>query len=117
MISPAYDSFSETLSTLNFARRAKSIKNKAHINEDIDQKAVILQYEVELKKLRRDLDDKNRLIHSNEVVMQLEEEKRQAEDDKQLAIDALEQASRKYLEERDEKRKLEVSSNKIIPKG
>jgi len=108
MISPAYDSFSETLSTLQFARRAKNIKNKPYINEDLDQKAVIRQYELELKKLRSTLEENNRLLHTNELIIQLEEEKKQAENDKQLALDALEQASFKYLQERDEKKRLEV---------
>jgi len=65
---------------------------------------------VELKKLRNELDEKTRLIHSNEVVMQLEEEKKRAEEDKQKAIFALEQASMQYLQEREEKKKLEVKN-------
>ena len=36
-ISPAQCSFNESLSTLNFAKRAKNIKNRPVINEDIDQ--------------------------------------------------------------------------------
>jgi len=108
MISPAYDSFSESLSTLHFARRAKNIKNKPHINEDLDQKALIRQYEIELKKLRNELDEKNKLMHTNELVIQLEDAKKQAEQDKMLAIDALEQASQKYFQEREERKNLEV---------
>ncbi len=109
MISPSNDSFSESLSTLHFARRAKNIKNRPRVNEDLDQKALIRQYEIELKKLRVELDEKNKIIGGNEVIVQLEEEKKQAEEDKLLAIDALEQASRKYLQEREEKKFLEVN--------
>jgi len=36
MISPAPEAFSETISTLKFATRAKKIKNDARINEDVD---------------------------------------------------------------------------------
>ena len=36
MISPAFESFPESLSTLKFATRAKKIKNEAKINEDVD---------------------------------------------------------------------------------
>ena len=36
MISPSISSFSESLSTLKFANRAKNIQNKPIINEDID---------------------------------------------------------------------------------
>jgi hypothetical protein len=38
MISPAFEAFAESLSTLKFANRAKNIKNQAHINEDLDEK-------------------------------------------------------------------------------
>ncbi len=54
------------------------------------------------------MDEKNRLIHTNELVIQLEEEKKRAEEDKQAAINALEQASKQYLQEREEKKRLEV---------
>ncbi len=93
---------------MHFARRAKNIKNRPIINEDVDHRALIRQYEVELKKLRSELEEKSRLIHSNELVMQLEEEKKRAEEDKKKAIYALEQASMQYLQEREEKKKLEV---------
>ncbi len=52
MISPAPEAFHESLSSLKFAHRAKSIKNRPAINEDLDQKALIRKYENELKKLR-----------------------------------------------------------------
>jgi len=39
----------------------------------------------------------------------MEEQKKRAEEDKNLAIMALEQASKQYLQERDEKKRLEVS--------
>jgi hypothetical protein len=60
--------------------------------------------------LRKELDEKNRQIHSNELVMQLEEERKRAEEDKKKAINALEEASMQYLQERDEKKKLEVKN-------
>lgn len=121
MISPSHVSFNESLSTLHFARRAKNIKNKPKINEDLDQKALIRQYEDELKKLRSELEQKNKLISTNnimtslncsnmsemEIFSQLEEQKKRAEEDKNLAILALEQASKQYLQERDEKKRLE----------
>jgi hypothetical protein len=74
----------------------------------VDHRALIRQYEVELKKLRAELDEKNRQIKSNELIIQLEEEKKRAEEDKQAAISALEQASKQYLQEREEKKRLEM---------
>lgn len=55
MISPSCDAFSESSSTLKFATRAKKIKNQAVINEDVDQRALLRKYEIELKKLKLEL--------------------------------------------------------------
>lgn len=41
MITPSPDSYGETLSTLKFSNRAKSIKNHAKINEDLNQNALL----------------------------------------------------------------------------
>lgn len=41
MVTPSPDSYGETLSTLKFCNRAKSIKNNAKINEDINQNALL----------------------------------------------------------------------------
>lgn len=50
-ISPAHYNYDETLSTLRYASRAKSIKNKPHINED-PKDALLREYENEIKKLK-----------------------------------------------------------------
>jgi len=55
MISPAAEGFGESISTLKFATRAKKIKNEARINEDVDQRALLRKYEIELKKLKNQL--------------------------------------------------------------
>lgn len=36
MITPAFESYQESLSTLKFANRAKHIRNAPRINEDVD---------------------------------------------------------------------------------
>lgn len=54
-VSSSSDSFSETVSTLKFATRAKKIKNCAVVNEDVDQRALLRKYEIELTKLRNEL--------------------------------------------------------------
>ncbi len=77
MISPAHESFSESLSTLHFAQRAKKIKNRPVINEDLNNRALIRQYELELRNLRNELEQKNKMLQSNELVMQFKEEKEQ----------------------------------------
>ena len=79
----------------------------AVINEDEDQKAVLHRYEVELGKLREELETKNKNLVDKGRVIQLEEEKRKAEQDKKAAMAALELRSREFFNEREEKRKLE----------
>lgn len=50
-VSPADYNYDETLSTLRYAARAKSIKNKPIINED-PKDALLKEYEEEIKKLK-----------------------------------------------------------------
>ena len=50
-ISPAYLNFEETLSTLRYADNAKKIKNKAVINESVQDK-MIRELKEENKKLK-----------------------------------------------------------------
>ncbi len=50
-VSPADYNYEETLSTLRYAARAKSIKNKPKINED-PKDALLKEYEEEIKKLK-----------------------------------------------------------------
>ncbi|XP_038077912.1 kinesin-like protein KIF15 [Patiria miniata] len=52
-VHPGAKCFGETLSTLNFARRAKMIKNKAVVNEDTQGNTLHLQ--MEIKRLREQL--------------------------------------------------------------
>jgi kinesin family protein 3/17 len=103
MISPSWEGFGESISTLKFATRAKKIKNEARINEDVDQRALLRKYEVELRKLKQELTEKNKHSH----LVQLEEEKRRAEQDKAAAITALEERNRDFILEREEKKRLE----------
>lgn len=51
-LSPANYNYEETLSTLRYADRAKSIKNKPRINED-PKDALLKQYESEIQELKQ----------------------------------------------------------------
>jgi len=90
MVSPSSDAFGESQSTLKFATRAKKIKNEARINEDIDQRTLVRKYEIELRKLKQELDAKNNILSNTEQIMKLENERKRAEEDKNAAIHALE---------------------------
>ncbi len=107
MISPSLDSFFESLSTLKFANRAKAIKNEAHVNEDLDHRMLLRKYERELKQLRLELEKKSKNVVDKKHLLELEEQKRRAEEDKLAAITALEQRSRAFLKEQKMKRYLE----------
>ena len=52
----------ETVSTLKFAHRAKSVRNSAHVNEDADQRTLLRKYEQELRKLRAELQLRQREV-------------------------------------------------------
>ncbi|XP_069769579.1 kinesin-like protein KIF15 [Narcine bancroftii] len=57
-VHPGSKYFGETLSTLQFARRAKLIKNKAIVNEDTQGN--ILQLQAEIKKLKEQLSEQSK---------------------------------------------------------
>lgn len=107
MASPALEAFTESLSTLKFANRAKSIKNEARINEDLDQKSLLRKYERELKRLRSELEQRSRNVVDKRRLLELDEQRRRAEEDKMAAIRALEARSLEMMREKAEKRKLE----------
>lgn len=107
MISPALEAITESLSTLKFANRAKSIKNEARVNEDLDQKSLLRKYERELKRLRAELEEKSRNVVDKRRLLELDEQRRRAEEDKMAAIRALEERSREFMREKEEKKKLE----------
>jgi kinesin family protein 3/17 len=107
MISPAFEAMQETISTLNFANRAKNIKNEAKVNEDLDQKSLLRKYERELKKLRAELEERNKNVVDKRRLLELDEQRRRAEADKMTAIRALEATSLEFMHEKEEKKKLE----------
>eukprot|EP00877_Chromochloris_zofingiensis_P011298 jgi/Chrzof1/6421/Cz18g10030.t1 len=108
MISPAMEAFSESLSTLKFANRAKNIKNQAIVNEDADQQTLLRKYERELRRLRAELQRRNRELVDKRHLIEVEEQKRRAEADKLAALTALEARSQEFMKEKEEKRQLEA---------
>jgi kinesin family member 11 len=54
-ISPASCNLEETLSTLDYAHKAKSIRNKPEINQKLVKKALIKEYTEEIDRLKREL--------------------------------------------------------------
>ncbi|KAI1886935.1 hypothetical protein AGOR_G00200890 [Albula goreensis] len=54
-VSPASINLEETLSTLEYAYRAKNIMNKPEVNQKLTKKALIKEYTEEIERLKRDL--------------------------------------------------------------
>lgn len=73
-ISPADINYDETLSTLRYASRAKSIANKPRINED-PKDAQLRQYQEEILKLKQLLGESQQMETRQEQKLWLEGEK------------------------------------------
>ncbi|KAL7747791.1 Kinesin- motor protein [Sorochytrium milnesiophthora] len=76
-VSPARCNFDETMSTLDYAHRAKNIRNKPQINQRMPKKVAIKEYVHEIEKLKQDLQsarDKNGIILSPERYKELTED-------------------------------------------
>ncbi|XP_072292612.1 kinesin-like protein KIF11 [Eucyclogobius newberryi] len=68
-VSPSSSNIEETLSTLEYASRAKNIMNKPEVNQKLTKRTLIKEYTEEIEKLKRDLAasrDKNGVYLSAE---------------------------------------------------
>lgn len=54
-VSPASINLEETLSTLDYAHRAKNITNRPEVNQKFSKKALLQEYIAEIEKLKKDL--------------------------------------------------------------
>eukprot|EP00958_Prasinococcus_capsulatus_P009934 scaffold965_cov344-Prasinococcus_capsulatus_cf.AAC.2 len=64
-VSPALEAVGESLSTLKFADRAKTVKNAARVNQDVDQRTLLRKYERELRRLRGELAERSKIVVSS----------------------------------------------------
>lgn len=55
-VSPAKVSMDETISTLEYASRAKNIKNKPQVNQTLSKQVHLMEYVTEIDRLRSDLE-------------------------------------------------------------
>ena len=55
-VSPLGSYFEETLSTLKFAARARTIQNKPQVNEVVSDAALLRRYRNEINHLKQELD-------------------------------------------------------------
>lgn len=82
-IAPALLNTEESLSTLQFATRAKTIKNKPEVNEVVDDKAMLKRLQKEVQELRSQLGKmKEDALH--EEMKLLQSEKLKVEEDRSI---------------------------------
>ncbi|KAJ7063348.1 P-loop containing nucleoside triphosphate hydrolase protein [Mycena amicta] len=83
-VSPARSNMEETLSTLDYALRGKSIRNKPELNQRMTRNSLLKEYVAEIERLKADVlaaREKNGIFFSDESWAQLsaEHEMRQTE--------------------------------------
>ncbi|XP_059045924.1 kinesin-like protein Klp61F [Achroia grisella] len=86
-ISPGHKDLEETMSTLEYAHRAKNIQNKPEINQKMTKKAILKEYAEEIDRLKRDLQaarDKSGVYLANETFAEMtlkqEEQKKEIQE-------------------------------------
>lgn len=77
-ISPSRSNLEETLSTLDYAYRAKDIRNKPELNQRMTRNTLLKEYGIEIERLKADLiaaREKNGIFFSEETWAQMNAEK------------------------------------------
>lgn len=88
-ISPVENAFLESVSSLKFANRAKSVKNVAVVNEDKSDSAMLSSYQTEIKKLRALLSEKASTSIDRSEFERLQEQSRMATMEKTVIVTEL----------------------------
>ncbi|KAK0450884.1 kinesin 2 [Armillaria borealis] len=73
-VSPARSNIEETLSTLDYAMRAKSIRNKPEVNQRMTRNSLLKEYVAEIERLKADVlaaREKNGIFFSEETWNQM----------------------------------------------
>ncbi|GFP98341.1 probable 125 kDa kinesin-related protein [Phtheirospermum japonicum] len=116
-ISPSAHCLDETLSTLDYAHRAKSIKNKPEANQKVSKAVLLKDIYVEIERMKQDIRaarEKNGVYIPHERFTQEEAEKKvknerieQLESDLNVSEKQLDKYRELYLNEQEEKLNVE----------
>lgn len=104
-VSPARSNMEETLSTLDYAIRAKSIRNKPEVNQRMTRNALLKEYIAEIERLKADVlaaREKNGIFFSEETWTQMTAEQELRETEMQEArkqVEVVESQLRNVKEE------------------
>ncbi|KAJ3219906.1 hypothetical protein HDU67_008435 [Dinochytrium kinnereticum] len=115
-ISPSTTNWEETNNTLKFAERVKRVQIKAHLNQVLDEKALIQKYKMEIADLRNKLERTNELLERERQLQEQDSQKSLRQQYEEQLHES--QLVRTALKERIEHlTKLILSSNSVTPKA
>lgn len=109
-ISPADSNYVETISTLRYACRAKSIQNLAHVNEE-PKDALLRHFQEEIKELKRQLEEGtfvNGICTDEDDEEEIDDD--DEEEEEEIEID--EDKEKERLEKKDKKRRERAKEKK-----
>lgn len=112
-ISPAACNLEETLSTLDYAHRAKNIQNRPEINQKLTKKALLKEYTNEIEALKKDLAaarDKNGVYLAEDNYNMMTEKLQEQE----AAIKEMEDQITALIEEKEKIQELFVKTDKQL---
>ncbi|KTW30625.1 hypothetical protein T552_00341 [Pneumocystis carinii B80] len=121
-ISPEKINLEETISTLEYANRAKSIKNKPQVNQMMTKKTLIKEYIQDIERLKNDLNacrQKTGIYLAESSYKELTEENQSNKalvEEQQRKIDALESSLRSTREQFEQNMKLFIQTKKDLEK-
>ncbi|KAH9951942.1 P-loop containing nucleoside triphosphate hydrolase protein [Amylocystis lapponica] len=104
-VSPARSNMEETLSTLDYAMRAKSIRNRPEVNQRMTRNSLLKEYVAEIERLKADVlaaREKNGIFFSEETWMQMtaDQELRETEmEEARKQVEVVESQMRNVREE------------------
>ncbi|KAJ3033179.1 Kinesin-like protein kif3a [Rhizophlyctis rosea] len=113
-LSPASYNYDETVSTLRYANRAKSIKNKPKINED-PKDAMLREFQEEIKRLKAQLDSLDTGASAAEPIIREIEEIEEVEEVEEVEEeDGAEEADASTKEKKEPKKKVKIKRVKAL---
>ncbi|EMR11502.1 hypothetical protein PNEG_00515 [Pneumocystis murina B123] len=121
-ISPEKINLEETISTLEYANRAKSIKNKPQVNQMMTKKTLIKEYIQDIERLKNDLNacrQKSGIYLAESSYKELTEENQSNKalvEEQQRKIDALESSLKSTREQFEQNMKLFIQTKKDLEK-
>lgn len=104
-VSPAKSNLEETISTLDYAFRAKNIRNKPQVNSLISKKTLLREYTAEIEKLKSELiatRQRNGVYLTNEQYEEItveSESRRILSDEQKARIETMEASLRNKVQE------------------